>query len=42
MHRMQQGDFEVGPGNGLEKCENRGLGFGICVVLGFGLEMHCL
>ena len=21
--------------------ENRGLGFGICMALGFGLEMHC-
>ena len=33
--------FEVGPDNGLKKHENRGLGFGICVVLGFGLEMCC-
>ena len=30
-----QGGFEVGPGNGLERHENRGLGFGICVGFGF-------
>ena len=39
--RMWQGGFEVGPGNDLERHENRGLGFGIYVALGFGLEIHC-
>ena len=39
-HTLQQGGFEVGPGNGLERHENGWLGFGICVALGFDLEIH--
>ena len=34
-HRMWQGGFEVGCGNGLERHENRGLGFGIWFGFGF-------